>query len=46
MPNEWRKNTSVPIYKTKGDIQNCTNYQSIKLMISIKQLWERVIEKN
>jgi hypothetical protein len=21
MPNEWRKNTLIPIYKSKGDIQ-------------------------
>ena len=32
MPNEWQKNTLVPIYKNKGDIQNCLNYMGIKLM--------------
>ena len=32
MPNEWRKNTLVPIYKNKGDVQNCMNYRGIKLM--------------
>jgi hypothetical protein len=31
MPNEWR-NTLVPIFKNKGDIQSCTNYRGIKLM--------------
>lgn len=32
MPNDWRKNSLVPIYKNKGDIQNYTNYHGIKLM--------------
>ncbi|KAM2086833.1 hypothetical protein ACFX1R_024332 [Malus domestica] len=32
MPNEWRMSTLVPIYKNKGDVQNCMNYRGIKLM--------------
>ncbi|TQE00819.1 hypothetical protein C1H46_013614 [Malus baccata] len=44
MPNEWRKSTLVPIYKNKGDIQNCMNYRGIKLMSHTMKLWERVIE--
>ena len=44
MPNEWRKSTLVPLYKNKGDIQDCTNYRGIKLMSHIMKLWERVIE--
>ncbi|KAH1204248.1 3-isopropylmalate dehydratase large subunit, chloroplastic [Glycine max] len=31
MPEEWRRSTLVPIYKNKGDIQNCANYRGIKL---------------
>ena len=34
----------VPIYKNKGDIQNCSNYRGIKLMSHTMKLWERVIE--
>ena len=26
MPGEWRRSTLIPIYKNKGDIQNCGNY--------------------
>jgi len=26
MLNEWRRSNLIPIYKNKGDIQNCTNY--------------------
>ncbi|KAM1110894.1 hypothetical protein ACFX19_010231 [Malus domestica] len=44
MPNEWRKSTLVPIYKNKGDVQNCMNYRGIKLMSHTMKLWERVIE--
>jgi len=32
MSDEWRISTLIPIYKNKGDIQNCTNYRGIKLM--------------
>ncbi|XP_070676768.1 probable LRR receptor-like serine/threonine-protein kinase At3g47570 [Malus domestica] len=44
MPNEWRTSTLVPIYKNKGDVQNCMNYRGIKLMRHTMKLWERVIE--
>jgi hypothetical protein len=45
MPDEWRRSIVVPIYKNKGDIQNCTNYRGIKLMSHTMKLWERIIEQ-
>ncbi|KAL1279411.1 hypothetical protein QQF64_026084 [Cirrhinus molitorella] len=27
MPEEWRRSVLVPIFKNKGDVQNCSNYQ-------------------
>lgn len=45
MPDEWRRSILVPIFKNKGDIQNCTNYRGIKLMSHTMKLWERVIER-
>ncbi|KAH1238778.1 LINE-1 retrotransposable element ORF2 protein [Glycine max] len=45
MLEEWRRSTLVPIYKNKGDIQNCANYRGIKLMSHTMKLWERVIER-
>ena len=44
MPEEWRKSTLVPLYKNKGDIQDCSNYRGIKLISHTMKLWERVIE--
>ena len=44
IPDEWRRNILVPIYKNKGDIQSCTNYRRIKLMSHTMKLWKRVIE--
>ena len=31
MPEEWRESIMIPIFKEKGDIQNCRNYRGIKL---------------
>jgi len=45
MPDAWRKSILIPIYKNKGDIQNCANYCGIKLMSHTMKLWERVIER-
>ena len=32
MPEAWRESVVVPIFKGKGDIQDCRNYRGIKLM--------------
>ena len=45
MPEEWRNSTLIPIFKNKGDIQNCSNYRGIKLMSHTLKMWERVIER-
>src|SRR3954469_12484439 len=44
MPDAWRNSTIVPIYKKKGDIQQCGSYRGIKLMSHTMKLWERVID--
>ncbi|KAK3552006.1 hypothetical protein QTP70_031600, partial [Hemibagrus guttatus] len=44
MPEEWRRSVLVPIFKNKGDVQNCSNYRGIKLMSHTMKLWERVVE--
>ena len=45
IPKEWRKSILVPIFKNKGDAQDCTNYRGIKLMSHTMKIWERVIEE-
>lgn len=45
IPNEWRESTLVPIYKEKGDIQDCEKYRGIKLMSHTMKVYERVMDK-
>ena len=44
MPQEWRQSVIIPLYKNKGDAQNCNNYRGIKLLSHTMKVWERVIE--
>ena len=44
MPREWRESWVVPLYKMKGDVQDCKNYRGIKLLSHTMNLWERVRE--
>ena len=44
MPREWRESWVVPLYKGKGDTQECKNYRGIKLMSHTLKVWERVVE--
>ena len=43
MPDEWRS-VLVPIFKSKGDVQSCSNYRGIKLISHTMKLWERVVK--
>ena len=44
IPDIWRKSFLIPIFKNKGDIMNCGNYQGIKLMCHSMTVYERVHE--
>ena len=43
MPEEWRDSVIVPIFKEKGDIQDCGNYRGIKMISHTMNIWERII---
>ena len=45
IPDEWRNSVVVPIYKEKGDVQDCNNYRGIKLMSHTMKTWERIIDQ-
>ena len=44
MPEEWRRNMLIRMYKNKGDAQCCENFRGIKLMSHTMKVWERIIE--
>ena len=47
MPEEWRDmwRDIVPVFKEKGDTQECGNYRGIKLMSHTLKMWEKVIDR-
>ena len=45
MPEEWRDSVIVPIFKEKGDIQDCGNYRDIKMISHTMKIWERTIDR-
>ena len=44
MPEKWRRNVLIQIYKNKGDAQCCGNYREIKLISHTMKVWERINE--
>lgn len=46
MPDEWRKSTLVPIFKCKGDVQECNSYQCIKLLSHTMNRWKELSGKD
>ena len=42
MPECWRKNDVIPIFKGKGDVRSCGNYRSIKLLEHGMKVIERI----
>ena len=42
LPDEWKARTLIQIFKNKGDIQDCGNYQCIKLTSHTLKMWGRI----
>lgn len=45
MPKGCKSSVLVPIFKNKGDVQDCKEYQGIKLMAQSLKLGKRVTEQ-
>ncbi len=45
MSEEWRDSVIVPIFKEKGNIQDCGNYRGIKMISHTMKIWERIIDR-
>ena len=45
MPEEWRDSVIVPIFKEKGDIQDCGNDRGINMISHTMKIWERIIDR-
>ena len=44
IPEEWRNNVLLLIFKYMGDLQSCCNYRGIKPMSHTMKICERVVE--
>ncbi|XP_042872733.1 uncharacterized protein LOC122253579 [Penaeus japonicus] len=42
MPDKWRKSTLIPIYKNKGDAQDCVQRQLDCVFIDLEKAYDRV----
>ncbi|XP_067121871.1 uncharacterized protein [Centruroides vittatus] len=45
IPDEWRKSILAPVFKGKGDVQDCGNFGSIKLLSHTMKIWEKIVER-
>ena len=45
IPSAWRNSILVPIFKEKGDVQECKNYRGIQLLTHTFKIWEKVVDR-
>ncbi|KAK6743091.1 hypothetical protein RB195_010390 [Necator americanus] len=43
-PDVWQTSVTVPVWKGKGDIVDCTSYRPIRLLCHAMKVFERVLE--
>ncbi|EYC06739.1 hypothetical protein Y032_0074g870 [Ancylostoma ceylanicum] len=43
-PSSWTTSTTVPIWKGKGDIADCTTYRPIRLLCHTMKIFERILD--
>jgi hypothetical protein len=44
VPDVWLRSVTVPIWKGKGDVAECTNYRPIRLLCHAMKIFERIID--
>ncbi|EYC10880.1 hypothetical protein Y032_0053g2350 [Ancylostoma ceylanicum] len=44
LPSSWTTSTTVPIWKGKGDIADCTTYRPIRLLCHTMKIFERILD--
>ena len=45
VPDKWRNSETIPLYKGKGDIMDCSNYRELKMLSHTMKLWEKMIAR-
>ena len=45
IPEKWREHVLVSIFKEKEDVQECRNYQEIKLLSHTMKIWEKTMDE-
>ena len=45
IPDEWKTNVVVPIFKVEEDVMNCGSYRRVKLLEHGMKIIERVLER-
>ncbi len=45
MPEDWRKAIIVPLYKAKGNREECNNYRSISLLSVPQKIYGRILNE-
>ena len=43
-PAAWTTSTTVPIWKEKGDVAECSNYRPIRLLCHAMKIFERILD--
>ena len=45
MPDEWKTNVIVPIFKGKGDVMSCGSHSGVELLEHAMKIVERALER-
>lgn len=43
-PKAWTTSVTMPIWKGKGDVSECTKYRPIRLLCHTMKIYERILD--